>query len=67
MQQFCSGDASGVQWNGNVSFQSTAAPSHLVLMVISSEGNLFSGSASVEDASQWWERVSADRQTVDQT
>lgn len=44
-----------------MSFQVMAAPSHLVLMVISSEGNLFSGSPSLslDDASQWWECVSA--------
>ncbi|PWA26165.1 hypothetical protein CCH79_00019753 [Gambusia affinis] len=47
-----------LQWsgmNGSVPFQSMAAPSHFVLMVISSDGNRFSGSASAGGASQWWE------------
>lgn len=39
--------------------QVTDAPAHLVLRVISSDASLSSGSASVDAASRWWERVSA--------
>lgn len=44
--------------------QVTDAPAHLVLRVISSDTSFSSGSASVDAASQWWERVSAVTHTL---
>lgn len=49
-----------LQKKGTVPFQSITAPSHFVLMVISTDGNFFSRSPwmSLFSASQWWECVS---------
>lgn len=49
-----------LQKKGTVPFQSITAPSHFVLMVISTDGNFFSRSPwmSLFWASQWWECVS---------